>query len=247
MALLYMTGCGDSGKGAYSGGEQALSKGDFEGAYILFQQAREAGGRSKWGARALLKLAKLERVIKHEPQKALKYCEALKSGEFPSKYRYKAVLLEAEIEAKDLKHPLKGVELLESVDPPSLLKEKWDRRLVEYAILARNLDKATAVADRLLATKKGIENLKYTLMLAELFRCGGFGEKAQKLYERVITEGDKNLVLRARFGLASLMEDQDRLEEALKILKELYREGYRRRLVKVRIKHVERRIKEENR
>jgi len=244
LFLLLLPGCFRGEKEAYFRGDKALSQGRFQLAYRSFLGVAKKGGDSEWAARSLLKLAQMERVVYQRPQKALDYCQTLVKGSFPERYRREALFLMADIRAQDLNDPQGGLEILEgtSFSSPDPRKEKL---MVEYAIRAGDMKKAVALAREFLKEREGLENLRFALVLADLFKSAGAWKKAEELYSRVITQGKGDLAHEALLAMAGLREDQKRLRDALTILKDLQKEGYKPHLMEVKMKHIRRRLREE--
>ena len=244
LAFLVLTGCTGKEKNTYFKGDKALARGDFQVAYSTFQKVASRGGHSRWVAMAVIKMAQMERMIYHRPQKALEYCERVAQGPFPREYRREALLLKAHILADDLNRPLEGLKVLEGMgDAPG--NGERERLMVEYAIRAGRLEEAARLARGFIQKGEGEENLRFTLVLADLFKGAGDYKDAEELYNRVISQGKGDLSWEATLGLAGLREDQGRLREALKLLKVLRKEGYKTSLVEVKMRHIRRRLREE--
>ncbi len=243
LFFLFLVGCGKSGKETYFRGDKALSQGKFQEAYKTFKQVAAVDKGSRWAAMALLKLAQLERMVYHRPQKALEYCQSLIQGNYPEEFRRKAILIMAQIQAEDLNHPLEGLKILENMKDAQGDRER-QRLMVEYAIRGGNLEKAARLA-RVFLEKGEEESLRFALVLADLFRSAGDYKDAEELYNRVRTQARGDLAYEAIMGLAGLREDQGRLRDALNLLKELKKDGYKTSLVEVKMRHIRRRLREE--
>ena len=244
IVLLVLVGCVRSEKETYLQGDRKLARGDFQGAYETFQGVVARGSCSSWAGRALLKLAWMERVVYHRPKKALEYCEELTSGDFPYVLKRRAAFLMAQIQAEDLNRPLEGLKVLEG------LKKKpgdfqLERLMVEYAVKGGDLKRAARLARGFLEEGEGLENLRFALVLADLLEGAGDYKDAEELYNRVRTQARGDLVWEAVMGLAGLREDQGRLKEALTLLRELKKNGYKPYLVEVKMRHIIRRLREE--
>ncbi len=239
-----LVGCWGGEKEAYFQGDKALSQGKFQVAYRSFLEVVEEGGSSQWAARSLLKLAQIERVVNQRPQRALEYCQALLKGPFPEEYRREAFFLMADIRAQEMGDPQGGLEVLEKI-PSSYPDPRREKLMVEYAIRAGDTEMAVTLAREFLKEREGVENLRFALVLADLFKSAEAWEEAEGLYGRVIARGRGDLAHEALLAMADLREDQKRLRDALEILKTLRRDGYKPRLIEVKIKHIRRRLREE--
>ncbi len=244
LIFLVLVGCGGKEKETYFQGDRALSRGQFQEAYGIFSRVANQGGHSSWAARALLKLAQMERTVYHRPEKALEYCERLVMGRFPGEYRRRATLLMAQIQAEDLNRPREGLKILESMETGRDDLQR-DRLMVEYAIRNGDLRKAARLAKAFLENGEGLESLRFALVLADLFHGAGDFKDAEELYNRVISRAKGDLAWEATLGLAGLREDQGRLKDALALLKRLKEEGYKPALVEVKMRHIRRRLREE--
>ena len=244
LVLVVLAGCSRDLKETYMRGDQYLSRGEFGEAYKTFRKVVSRGGDSRWAARALLKLAQMERSVYHRPQKALEYCQKLVKGSYPGEFSREARLLMAQIQAEDLNHPMEGLKILEGIrDAPGDLERQ--RLMVEYAIKGGDLEKAARLARAFLERNGGKENLRFALILADLFENAGDYRHAEELYNRVKSRARGDLAYEAIMGLANLREDQGRLKEALALLKELEKDGSKPALVEVKMRHIRRRLREE--